>query len=150
MYAIFFFLRRFTLIFLLIIAKNQTKTQAFFYLLLTLIKLIQLFENHPYRSTLRIEQLNECTVLAVTYILFAYTDWTTTVEFRYNIGWLQIAIMITSTLVNFGLMLAITPKEIAEKLRLMYGVRNLKRMIKEAKQRRENTVIPRAGGIQLQ
>ena len=76
--------------------------------------------------------------MGVTYILLAYTDWMSSVDFRYSIGWAQITIMVINMLVNFGLILVITPREALSNFRKIYAVKSFNKLIKEAKLRSEH------------
>jgi len=106
MYNLMFFLRRYSMIFTMVIYPNLRLFQIFGTIVLSIIYVIYTMTTMPFLEPQmnRQELFNEVFILISSYFLLMYTEWTQDDQTRYSIGWLSAGSICLNVLVNIGFM----------------------------------------------
>jgi len=97
-----FYLRR--LFFVLTLVINPTlQTQLMFFMYSSLLLLCAVIHYRPYNDSAHnlIEILNETMVLATGYFVICFSDFVTSVEVEYKIGWVFLIMMVSVIVLNW-------------------------------------------------
>jgi len=127
MYHIFFFLRRYVMLLILTVLSEYAIWQINVHLMSTVFIISYIFSQRPYEepwANLH-ELLNECFIFAAAYPLFAFTDWVSDLDARYNYGWFIVGVICLNVLFNMIVATVLVISDACKKLKI-YLIRRRK------------------------
>lgn len=106
-YGVYFFLRRYMIIILLIVMPKFSLMQIFGQIFSTMFVASFVAGVRPYTMTFanRQEAINEMMVLVAAYPLFCFTEWVDDEDVRTNAGWVIIACIVLNVIFNIALLI---------------------------------------------
>lgn len=103
-YPFVFFLRRYATLLVLTLLPDYTLTQILGQMIATGFVTFYIMAKRPFKepSHNRMEAYNEATVLIAAYPLLIFTDWVSSEERKFDVGWFLVALICFNIFVNIS------------------------------------------------
>ena len=136
MYPVFFLMRRYQMILVLIVFPGYKYAQILSQFMATMLMIIHVWGSRPYDSLFlnRQELINEHMVLIAAYPLYCFTPWVWDIQRRIEAGWLIVFIILFNIFFNIMLLIYQMLKQAFLKLKYCYIKSNKRKKLKKDKE----------------
>ena len=141
-FNVMFILRRVVMAFIIVIVAEQSYLQIQLLIVKTSLVLYYTGDVWPFERRInnKMELANELCILLNTYFMIVYSDFVSSAEARYQMGWYNLAIMIAQVLVSGGLVVINQGQAVFRAIKLQWlkrvTAKKAKKMAKDVVQQR--------------